>query len=212
MAFGKRDGNGFYMPDPYPTYRVQNAMFPTHFDPLKNALTPVPGYSGHRYMLHPHASIVGYDEELPRACGRTESLFKRCELVNGRDKCQEEMAEVLKICPTWALEIMRDKRRKNHHINLIDSAQYRKVMEVAEYNRGRTPADISNKTYVNGTKKYLRPDTIWCDDRYADITQQEINEARARMAAKHKFDPTLKPEPHYDWQHMKTRSPDDPIY
>lgn len=57
-------------------------------------------------------------------------------------------------------------------------------MEVSSYNKGRTVADVSNKDFIDGTKKYLRPDTMWADERYSQITQKEINEAKERLAAR----------------------------
>jgi len=55
-------------------------------------------------------------------------------------------------------------------------------MEVGEYNKGRTVASISTKSWVDGTRDKLRPDTMWADDRYVDTTQKDINEAKARVA------------------------------
>lgn len=39
-------------------------------------------------------------------------------------------------------------------------------MEVSDYNKGKTPKDVSTKTWIHGTRHYLRPDTLWADDRY----------------------------------------------
>lgn len=36
---------------------------------------------------------------------------------------------------------------------------------MSEYNKGRTNKDVSNKTWIHGTREYLRPDTIWADSR-----------------------------------------------
>jgi hypothetical protein len=55
-------------------------------------------------------------------------------------------------------------------------------MEVGEYNKGRSVANISTKSWADGAKDKLRPDTMWADDRYIDITQKDINEAKARVA------------------------------
>lgn len=43
-------------------------------------------------------------------------------------------------------------------------------MEVSSYNAGRTPADVSDKNWVHGTRNHLRPDTMYPDERYANIT------------------------------------------
>jgi len=61
---------------------------------------------------------------------------------------------------------------------------YKAAMEVSDYNKGRSPADVSDKTWQNGTRHYLRPDTMYADERYADITQPEINAAKERQAAR----------------------------
>jgi len=55
-------------------------------------------------------------------------------------------------------------------------------MKQSSYNKGRTVANVSSKTYIHGTREYLRPDTVWADERYSKITQQEINEAKIRVA------------------------------
>ena len=64
----------------------------------------------------------------------------------------------------------------------IDNHTYREAMKVGDYNKGRTVANISTKSWADGTREKLRPDTMWADDRYVDITQKEINEAKARVA------------------------------
>lgn len=53
-------------------------------------------------------------------------------------------------------------------------------MKEAPYNKGRTIKDISSKTYGHGNRAYLRPDTMWSDERYIDVTQEEIDAAKAR--------------------------------
>ena len=44
-------------------------------------------------------------------------------------------------------------------------------MEVPSYNKGRTVADTSRNTFGNGIRGFLRPNTLWADDRYADVTE-----------------------------------------
>ena len=51
-------------------------------------------------------------------------------------------------------------------------------MAVPDYNKGRTIADVPNKTWTDGERSKLRPNSMWADDRYADITQKEIDEAK----------------------------------
>lgn len=57
-------------------------------------------------------------------------------------------------------------------------------MEVPDYNQGRTVANVPRKTWIDGTASNLRPDSIWIDDRYVDITQAEIDKAKERVKAR----------------------------
>lgn len=67
-------------------------------------------------------------------------------------------------------------------------------MQVSEYNKGRTVADVSNKDYIDGTRKYLRPDTMWADERYSQVTQAEIDQAKQRVAERAKANPPVQQE------------------
>ena len=57
-------------------------------------------------------------------------------------------------------------------------------MEVAEYNQGRTIANASRKSWSDGTADKLRPDSMWIDDRYVDVNQAEIDQAKERVKAR----------------------------
>lgn len=57
-------------------------------------------------------------------------------------------------------------------------------MEVSDYNKGRSLGQVSDKIWVHGTREYLRPDTMWPDERYSKISQAEINEAKKRFEAR----------------------------
>ena len=42
-------------------------------------------------------------------------------------------------------------------------------------------ADVDDsKRYVHGTRAHLRPNSMWADDRYVNVTHQETEEARER--------------------------------
>jgi len=58
-------------------------------------------------------------------------------------------------------------------------------MDVADYNQGRTVANAIRKTWTDGTAENLRPDSMWIDDRYVDITQAEIDQAKQRIKTRH---------------------------
>ena len=57
-------------------------------------------------------------------------------------------------------------------------------MEIADYNQGRTVANVARKSWVDGSADKLRPDSMWIDDRYVDINQAEIDQAKQRVRAR----------------------------
>jgi len=103
-------------------------------------------------------------------------------MINGSEKCSDEVRDVMEICPSFALEQLKEGKRKHKKIAKIQADQYREAMKVSSYNTGRTMANVSNKTYVHGTRKYLRPDTLWADERYVDVSQAEVDAAKVRYA------------------------------
>ena len=81
---------------------------------------------------------------------------------------------------TMLTAVIKEGKRVIKKINVVQDKVLKQAMEVSDYNKGRTVADVSNKTYIHGTRKYLRPDTIWADDRYTDVTHEEIEAAKVR--------------------------------
>lgn len=76
-------------------------------------------------------------------------------------------------------------------------------MQVAEYNKGRSMRDVDgSKRKIHGTKAYVRPDTIWADERYLNVTYEEIMEARKKLAEKEgkKDFKDIYKRPDYDWR------------
>ncbi|CAK80675.1 unnamed protein product (macronuclear) [Paramecium tetraurelia] len=172
MGMGIRNGNGFYFPDPYPN-RVNW---------MNNTLEIMDGKPEkmHQCLQHQQLEL----KHFPRGCVRQIEAFKRCQSVNGVTKCQEEADNIISICPKWALEALKEKKKQLDKIEAIQTLQYRTVLEVSPYNKGRTVKDVSDKTWVDGHRDNLRPDTMWADERYTNITQSEINEAKKRVAAR----------------------------
>jgi len=67
---------------------------------------------------------------------------------------------------------MKDNERLKLKVEAQTNQKYRKVIEVSAENQGRTVADVSNKTWADGERSKLRPNSIWADERYVDITQK----------------------------------------
>lgn len=119
-------------------------------------------------------------EYFPRHCTRSVDAYKTCLIANDEDKnkCANEGKDILAICPPWALDKMKDNNSLKLKLEAQSNIRYREAMEVKDYNRGRTIADIPNKTWSDGERSKLRPNSMWADDRYVDITQKEIDEAK----------------------------------
>ena len=72
-------------------------------------------------------------------------------------------------------------------------------MDVPAYNQGRTVADVPLRSWSDGNRHNLRPNTLWADERYADVTQEEINAAKARIEKRRQANPQPKATiPTYD--------------
>lgn len=205
VGMADRWGNGFYTPPNYLSNNVYSHLFPNHYDSLSNAdpskepFDPVwsqvagPGVRG---------KLGTYSETYPKGCSRQVQYYTRCKNVNGKEKCEQEMQNVLELCPNWCLEDMRQQKRFEKKVALIQREEYNQGMAVASYNEGRTMADVSNKTHVHGTRTYLRPDTLWADERYRDVTKDEVMAARERqetlLKAEGRWNTPLGHEHHYD--------------
>ena len=85
------------------------------------------------------------------------------------------------ICPGFSLDAMRNNNRQKMKMEALNNQMYRDVMVVPDYNRGRTVANVPRKNWNDGTRQNLRPDTLWADDRYVDVTQKEIDAAKERV-------------------------------
>lgn len=155
--------------------------YPSHYDPLKHPRREKA--ASHKFKYSVPNSLPGWVAlPYPRGCRRQIQLFEQCVYANGREKCGEEGTNILSICPNFVLDGLRQRTLQKAKVLAIDNATYREAMIVGDYNKGRTVANISTNSWIDGKAEKLRPDTMWADDRYVDITQKEINEAKARIA------------------------------
>ena len=124
--------------------------------------------------------------QLPRFCLRTISTYKRCLVANddNENRCHEEQDNIVSICPNWALDSLKDKQLNILRVEALQNQKYRRSMEVAEYNQGRSIANTSRRTWHDGTSSKLRSDSMWIDDRYVDISQAEVEQAKQRVRAR----------------------------
>lgn len=169
-----------FNPDPLPNPQYFHGLMPGHYDPL-NAIEDEQIHGIGTQPLWGHGVPTTAMTPLPLACVRSRAKFNRCAMINGRNNCKEEGLNFLEVCPNWAINEYRKNKLSNETVKLVQMREYEKAMEVSEYNRGRTISDVDmSKTFSYGDRRHLRPDTMWADDRYADVTIEEIEAAKKR--------------------------------
>lgn len=178
---------------PYPSRITREHHYSSHYDPLKNPRYVQPEGA---QVISPMPSVTL--EYFPRHCTRTLDSYRTCLIANddSKDKCGQEGNDILAICPPWALDRMKDNQQLNSKLEAQANSKHQRVTAVPEYNKGRSVADVPARTWADGERSKLRPNSIWADDRYADITQKEIEEAKQRVkkrsvAKNHKPDTTV---------------------
>lgn len=148
------------------TYNKVNVQSIGHFEMHENRKNkPQKSHSGgdatSNLMLYPKYSQV----HLPKGCTNELNIYKECK-DKGQGTCIEEKINIVEICPKWALELLREKKKVMLKATVIDNKTYRDAMKVESYNKGRTLTDITDK---NITKREYRRDGYWSDDRYNPV-------------------------------------------
>jgi hypothetical protein len=163
---------------PYPTRVTIDHVFPGHYNPFENPRFKKPEGST-VLSVNPGFRL----EFFPKHCTRTVDTYKTCLIANDDDKqkCSHEGEDILAICPSWALDKMKENQRLKLKLEAQANIKYRRAVEVSEYNQGRTVADVPHRSWADGERAKLRPNSIWADERYVDITQKEVDEAKERV-------------------------------
>lgn len=84
---------------------------PSHYDPLSGHQRPDGTYQDKKFAPGEHGILALTADKLPRPCVRSIQVYKRCEMINGEDKCEQERNEIMDICPNWALDELKEKTR-----------------------------------------------------------------------------------------------------
>jgi len=70
----------------------------------------------------------------------------------------------MEVCPDHVLEGLREKKKWYARAETIDNETYRRAMQVADFNRGRSVSDLKLKSWAHGVN--LRSDSHFQDDRF----------------------------------------------
>ena len=218
IGFAPFVGSRWFLPSPLPNDVSHGRLVPSHFDSSKQATLNPPDPSHATLPYENNSNVHVVSERLPLACIRPLQKFNRCKMINGEDKCHEEADAFLAYCPNPALSAMRNQKLMKEKHRQIQLADYRKAIEVSEYNKGRTIADVPRNVHRSmGTRYNLRPDTIWADERYANVTSEEIEAAKAKLGEHQKrvnvrLNPDIKKIPHVDTNKQFVNNNDLPVY
>lgn len=180
-------GPHFDQTEPLPNPVKYNAFGVAHYDHRQDtdAASKESIYFGNSFTKEDNTVMELTPVTYPRVCHRYGDIFRRCEAINGRNKCSDEAVRFLSVCPNFALDDLRKAKLFHQKAKLIQRQEYFDAMKVSSYNKDRSVADVDiKKDYRSGIAPNLRSDSMWIDDRYADVTQEDINAAKARVAAR----------------------------
>ena len=133
---------------PYPSRITrEHHLYSSHYDPFKNPRYARPENA---QTISPTPTIAV--EYFPRHCTRTVEAYTTCLIANddSKQQCSNESNDILAICPSWALDKMREGHLLRQKIEAQANKKYREAMEVPDYNKGRTIADVPNKRWSDG--------------------------------------------------------------
>lgn len=189
VSYTPREGKGYYAPTPYPTAVTFTNLMPVHYDPLTASGTSAP-HERHQHHHGPSGLIQAVRTPFPLGCVRAKQRFEQCAMVNGKSACGEEGQNVLAICPNHVLHEMHKQKLEEEVAKQVQMRELERALRVSDYNNGRSVTEVDpQKRFRDGTRQVLRPDSLWADDRYADVTVEEINAAKQRLAGRRQAHP-----------------------
>ena len=105
-GFGLRDGHFYFRPEPYPNGIAFSNFFPVHFDPVTQAAKErnLNSILGHTPSPITNSKLALSKVPVPKVCLRYISYYNRCKMVNGKEKCADDLKNFMETCPNFALE------------------------------------------------------------------------------------------------------------
>lgn len=218
IGFTPSFNSKWFIPSPLTNNVSYGRLGPSHYDAQNQANFSPPDPSHAVQPLETFGNMHISHEPIPLACVRPLQKLYRCRMINGDEKCKQEENILLAQCPNPVLAEMRNQKLTAAQHRLIQLADYKKAIEVSEYNRGRSIAQVpSNADASWGTRAHLRPDTLWADERYANVTSEEIEAAKQRKGEMQKrlearLNPQIQKVPHFDSNKQYVPHDNVPVY
>lgn len=181
VSYTPKHKTAHYKPDPYPNPVTFVNLLPVHYDPLKSSSFSMP-HERHQHHHGPSGLIKPVFTSFPLGCIRARDRFEQCVMLNDRSRCGDEGQNMMEVCPNHVLEEMHRQKLETEFAKQIQIREFEEALRVSSYNVGRTITDVDpSKNFLSGTRKHLRPDSLWADDRYANVTLAEIEAAKERL-------------------------------
>jgi len=120
----------------------------------------------------------------------------------------------LSICPNFALDGLREKKLSLMKIEAMNNKLLKESLAVGSYNQGRTVANAQRRSWEDGKGDNLRSDSMWTDDRYVDVNQEEINAAKQRVQQRNEARGIVKDDKlHFNlYDRTYEKPPKQPLY
>lgn len=218
IGFTPSINSKWWIPSPLTNNVSHGRLGPSHFDQQNQAVFSPPDASHGTVPNEVHGNLHISFDPLPLACVRPLQKFYRCKMINGEDACQDEADRFLSQCPNPVLAEMRNEKLTLARHRQIQLADYKRAVQVSDYNRGRSVSQVAaNADYSWGMRSHLRPDTMWADERYANVTVEEIEAAKKSRGEMQKrfnarLDPKIQQAPHFDSNKQYVNRDDVPVY
>jgi hypothetical protein len=149
------------------TYNKHNTNSIGHFHMHENRKNkPQKSHSGGDATFERNFTHAVHDAvDLPRGCSNEIKIYSKCK-ESGNKECIQEKINIVEVCPKWALESLREKKKLALKCTVIDNKTYRSAMKIEPYNQGRTLRDLKDK---DAHLRVIRSDGYWADDRYSPV-------------------------------------------
>lgn len=181
VGFGIRHGSNFFEMSDYPNHIQFHTLFPSHHNPMESVDMFTKEQNKSTPSIGTYGELTRISDNMPRGCARAMDIYKRCRFINGEEKCREEGNDFLAICPNFVLDGLKERKADKLKKMGLDAFYYKKAMQVGSYNVGRSIKDVNlDVKFSDGGRNKLRPDTMYADERYTNVTQEEINAAKVR--------------------------------
>ena len=110
--FGIYNKAGYYKEEPLPNPVSFTKIYPLHYDPNTQHFTEPKTFVKNENTAD-YGVLAIEEKPKPRVCEVYLKKFKRCEMINGKGKCEDEGQEFMQVCPNFVLDMYREDKLKN---------------------------------------------------------------------------------------------------